>query len=438
MPNTVTATVVAIILLIALNGILAMSEIALVAARHTRLRRRAEGGARGARAALMLQSRPGRFFSTVQLWITLIGVLAGALGEASLARPLEQTLRAVPALAGYARAISLATVVFGIGLLSVVFGELVPKRVAMAHAETVASALAPLMRMLARVAAPAVHVLTTLTDAVLRLVRLRPPVEPAVTEEDIRLMIEQGMQAGVVEPVEREILERVFRLGDRRVTALMTPRTEVVSIDHADPPDVVRQKITDSGHAHFPVVRGSLDRVVGSLHTKDVLAQVLGGRPLDVRSITRPPLYVPEAMTGLKVLQRFKDTGSAVALVIDEFGGVEGLVTPSDILEAIVGEMPPSDEVSEPQIVRREDGSWLVEGRLPIDELKRLLGLERLPDEASAEYETLGGLVMAVLGRVPVSGDHFEMAGFRVEVVDMDGRRVDKVLIAPGAQPGAD
>lgn len=433
MTHSVGLTAVVIGLLILFNGFLAMSEIALVAARHSRLRRRAERGTRGARAALRLASRPGRFFATVQVWITVIGVLAGALGEASLARPLEEWLGRVPALATQARGISLAVVVLGIALLSVIFGELVPKRVAIAHAEQVATTTAPIMRLLARVAAPAIAGLTAATDAVVRLMRLRPPSEPAVTEEDIKITIEQGMQAGVVEPVERDILERVFRLGDRRVTALMTPRTEVVWLDLADPANVVRSKVTESGHAHFPLVRGSLDRVVGTVHTKDLLGQVLSGQSLDLQAIMRPALFVPEAMTGLKVLQRFKDTGSAVALVIDEFGGVEGLITPSDILEAMVGELPVTPEVSEPQVVRREDGSWLVDGRLPLDEFQRLLHCELGPDVSPVDIETVGGLVMHALGRVPVSGDHCDVAGYRVEVVDMDARRVDKVLVLPQA-----
>lgn len=427
---------VAILLLILLNGVLAMSEIALVAARHGRLRRRAERGERGARAALELVRAPARFLATVQIGITLVGVLAGALGEVSIAAVLERRLEDLQILAPYARALSLVIVVAAVTYLSLVFGELVPKRLAMLHAERVAAAVGRPMRALARLASPGVWLLTGSTDLVLGLRRQRAPTEPSVTEEDIRLMIEQGMQAGVIEPLERDMLERVFRLGDRRVTALMTPRTEVVALDVGDPPATLRRKLSDSGHARFPLVRGSLDRVLGLVRASDVAAQLLAGKEPNLQAMLQPALFVPEAMTGLRVLQRFKDTGSQIALVIDEFGGFEGIVTANDILEAIVGDLPLPAEVSEPPIVRRADGSWLVDGRVSTDEVKQLLHLERLPREATAEYETLGGLVMTLLGRIPVSGDRVDVDGFRLEVVDMDGRRVDKVLIVPSGGPG--
>lgn len=437
MTAALATSFVAILLLILLNGALAMSEIALVAARHARLRRRAERGSRGARDALELLAAPASFLAAVQVGITLAGVLAGALGEIGIAAALERMLGDVPWLSTYRRAISLGLVVLGVTYLSLVFGELVPKRLAMLHAESLAAAVAPPMRALSRAAAPLIRILTGSTDVVLRLLRQRASAEPPVTEEDIRLMIEQGMHAGVVEPLERDILDRVFRLGDRRVTALMTPRTDVVAIDLDDPPAVVRRKLVDSEHGRFPLVRGSLDRVLGLVRARDLTEQMLAGGEPDPQAVLQPALFVPEGMTGLKVLQRFKDTGSGIAVVMDEFGGCAGLVTASDILEAIVGELPLPEEIGEPPIVRRPDGSWLVDGRASTDDVKRLLGLERLPREDTAEYETLGGLVMTLLGRVPTSGDRVEVERFQLEVVDMDGRRVDKVLIAPRAEPSA-
>lgn len=431
MTTVLGISLIAILLLVLLNGVLAMSEIALVAARPGRLQRRAERGDRGARAALALVGAPARFLATVQIGITLVGVLAGALGEASIATALERRLAEVTALAPYARAVSLGIVVAGVTYLSLVFGELVPKRLAMLHADALSAVVGRPMGALSRIASPLVRLLTGSTDVVLRMLRQRAPAEPAVTEEDIRLLIEQGMQAGVVEPLEREMLERVFRLGDRRATALMTPRMEVVALDVGDPPALVRRKLFDSGHARFPLVRGSLDRVLGLVRASDVVAQLLAGRDPDLQAVLQPALFVPEGMTGLRVLQRFKDTGSQIALVIDEFGGFEGLVTANDILEAIVGDLPLPEDVSEPAIVRRADGSWLVDGRASTDDVKRLLSLERLPREEAAEYETLGGLVMMLLGRIPVSGDRVAVGGFGLEVVDMDGRRVDKVLIVP-------
>ncbi len=430
------ATLLILLALIACNGWLAMSEMAMVAARRARLRQRADRRQYGARAALELSGAPGRFLATVQLGITLVGVLAGAIGEATIARALESALAGVPSLAPYRRGISLAVVVLGITYVSLVFGELVPKRVGLARAEQVASLTAPLMRALSRLAAPVVRTLTASTDAVLALWRLRAPAESPVTEEDIRLLIAEGTHVGAVEPLERDLLERVFRLGDHRVTALMTPRTEVVCLDVDDPADTVRRTLTDSGHARFPLVQGSLDRVLGMVQAKDVLTQLLAEGTPHLRSVLQPALFVPEGMTGLALLQRFKDTRSPFAFVIDEFGGFEGVVTVNDVLEAIVGDVPLEDRELEPAIVERADGSWLVDGRLRLDELKQLLGLAQLPGEDRAEYETLGGLVMTVLGRIPRSGDAVGLPGFRLEVMDMDGRRVDKVLIA--RQPPGD
>jgi putative hemolysin len=436
MTTALIFSLLAILLLILLNGALAMSEIALVAARHGRLRRRAERGSRGARAALDLVGAPATFLAAVQVGITLAGVLAGALGEIGVAAALERMLGEVPWLATYRRAISLGIVVLGVTYLSLIFGELVPKRLAMLHAESLAAAVAPTMRALSRAAAPLIRILTGSTELVLRLAGQRATAEPPVTEEDIRLMIEQGMHAGVVEPLERDMLDRVFRLGDRRVTALMTPRTKVVAIDVADAPAALRRKLVESEHARFPLVRGSLDRVLGLVRGRDLMRQILAGHDPDPQAVLQAALFVPEGMTGLKVLQRFKDTGTQIAFVIDEFGGVEGLVTANDILEAIVGDLPLPEEIGEPSIVQRADGSWLVDGRASIDEVKRLLGVERLPREDAAEYETLGGLVMTILGRVPTSGDRVDVGDFRLEVVDMDGRRVDKVLIVPPETTG--
>ena len=420
-----------ILVLILLNGLFAMSETALVSARRIRLRQRAEAGDRGARSALELAGSPNRFLSTVQIGISLIGVLAGAFGGATLAEPLAKTLRTVPALAPYAGPVAFGAVVLAITYLSLILGELVPKRLALNEPEAVASRVAPLMRLLSTVAYPAVRFLGVSTEVVLRLLGARATSEPPVTEQEVEILLEEGARAGVFEDEERDLVERALRLDDRPVRDLMTPRPNIVWLDADDPPEEVTRRVAESRHSYFPVARGDLDDLLGLASVKDAWAREMTGQPANLLgSLRRTPL-VPESAPATAALETFRRSGLPVALVLDERGHIEGLVTLTDVLEALVGEIPDGDEDTEEAIVRREDGSWLVDGLLPADELKERLGLGELPREEEADYQTVGGMVMDTLGRVPAAGDRFEWEGYSFEVVDMDGRRVDKVLVTP-------
>ena len=420
-----------ILLLVLANGVFSMSEMAVVAARKARLEQRADAGDAGARAALALASAPTRFLSTVQLGITLIGIIAGAFGGAALSETLAASLRQIPLLAPYSDAVGFGLVVLLITYLSLVLGELVPKRLALNNAERVASLVARPMGVLSVIAAPVVKILSVSTDLLLRLLRARPPQNPPVTEEEVRLLLEEGTEAGVFAEAEQDLVEHVFRLADRRVDEIMTPRPRIVWLDVDAPPEENARRMADSPHAQFPVCRGDLDHVLGIVSVKAVWAQVVRGEPPDVTVGLRPPVYVPESLPALKALEAFKASGTHAALVLDEYGGTEGLVTLIDVLEAIVGDLPAPGQAGAGTIVSRADGSWLVDGLTPVDEVTDLLGID-LEAEAEREgYQTMGGFVMAHLGHIPSTGDTFAWHGLRLEVVDMDGQRVDKILIAP-------
>lgn len=434
--NTAVIEILILLLLILLNGVFAMSEMAVVSSRRARLQQSADEGSKGAQEALELAAEPSSFLSTVQIGITLVGVMAGAFGGATLAGELALVLDNVPLLAPYSRSISVGVVVMAITFLTLVLGELVPKRIALGNAERVAAAVARPMHWLARVAAPLVWLLGKATDLTVNLLRVQPDAEQTVTEEEIIIMLEQATQGGSVAPLEEKLVGHVFRLGDRRVSALLTPRPDIVFMDVDDSPQVVLHKLADSGHSRFPVVQGDLDQVVGVVLTKSLLVQRLQEDDINVMAVMQPPLFVPEGIPALDLLERFKKTRTQMALVLDEYGGLEGLVTVNDILEALVGDMPePGDE--DPEIVKRSDGSWLVDGRLPIDEFLELINARDVPPQEAGAYQTMGGLVMTALERVPHIGDQFFWQGWQMEVVDMDGRRVDRVLVSwPGADDG--
>ena len=444
----IATEVLIILLLLVLNGVFAMSEIAVVTARKIRLEHRAEAGDKGARAALDLAREPTQFLSTVQVGITLIGVLAGAFGGASIAEQLADRFRASTALAPYADALGLGIVVGAITYLSLIIGELVPKRIALAAPERIASVIARPMRVVSRVVAPLVKVLTGSTNLMLRLLGVRAHGEPGLTEEEIRAVLEQGAESGVVEPKEHEIVESVFRLGDRSVGSIMTPRPELDWIDLADGASDANEglvaQLAAERRGMYLVCEDELDRVAGFVHAEDLLAQCLHGGAVDlaaVRAAVRSPLFVPAAIPVLQLLDAFRSSRQHAAVVLDEYGGVEGLVTLHDVLEALVGELPSVDDEDEtPAFVRREDGSWLVDGALPVVDVEAKLDLELHEKEGPTGYQTLGGFVLARLGRLPQVGDYFHWRQHRFDVVDMDGRRIDKVLIAPlarGRETGA-
>jgi putative hemolysin len=429
--SAVAYEVVLILVLILANGVFALSEMAVVSSRRPRLQQRADEGDASAAAALRLVNDPGDFLSAVQIGITLIGILAGAFGGATLARQLALALGQIPWLAPYAESASLILVVIAIAFLSLVFGELVPKRLALNNPERIAAGVARPMRVLAIIAMPLVRLITGTTELVLRLLRVKPSAEPPVTEEEIKVMVSMGAEAGVIAETAQNLVSNIFRLGDLRVSAIMKPRTEVDWLDLEDPPDEVRRKVTASPYSRMPVARGNLDNVLGVVQAKDLLGRCLGGEPLVLQAALRPAIFLPEAATALQLLETFKSTGETMCLVIDEYGGSQGLVTATDVLEAVVGDLGMMGEPNQPRAVQREDGSWLVDGLMQIDELRETIGLDRLPGGEDEGYETLGGFMMAHLERIPSVADHFETGGVRFEVVDMDERRVDKVLITP-------
>jgi len=432
--NSIAFELTVLALLILANGLFAMSEIAVVSARKTRLQQQAEEGNRRAQVALDLANAPNQFLATIQIGISLVGVLAGAFGGATVAEKLSDTLEDIPLLAPYSDAISMGVVVLAITYLSLVVGELVPKRLGLSNAERVAAAVAPSMRSLSRLASPIVRLLDGSTSLVLRLLRVRPEAEQPVSEEEIKLMMRQGTQVGVFEPGEHEMVIQVFRLADQTINGIMTPRPEVVWLDLDDPLQETRQVVSSSGYSRFPVARGDLDHVIGLVYVQDLLARSFADAPPDLEGIVRPALFLPESVTALEAVERLKETRNDAALVIDEYGGFQGLLTTYDILEAIVGDLPVAGEAQDSEAVQREDGSWLLDGMLAVDELCDLMDLAELPYGGKANYQTLGGLVMVALGRIPSPADHFDCCGWRFEVLDMDGHRVDKVLAIPRSQ----
>ncbi|HEU0292857.1 MAG TPA: hemolysin family protein [Anaerolineales bacterium] len=426
--NTLTTEVLILVLLILINGLFSLSEMAIVSARKARLQQHAEEGSKGARTALALAVQPTRFLSTVQTGITLIGILSGALGGATIAESLAAYFAQFPVLEPYSDAIGVGIVVTVITYFSLVIGELVPKRLALNNAERIAIAMAPFMQFVARIARPIVSLLSASTDVTLRLLGSKTAGGPSVTEEEVKILIDEGRASGVFEDVEQEIVERVFRLSDKTVYSLMTHRSEMVWLDVDDPLEQNIKKIVASGHTNFVVCKGNVDQVIGILRAKDLLREYAAGRSIDIPASLQMPPFVPEGINALEVVERLRRDKSSVALVVDEYGTIDGMVTLTDVLEAIVGDIPALDADGEPEAVQREDGSWLLDGMMSTGELQMLLDLDELPED-SDEYDTLGGLLMAQLERVPTVGDTFEWHDFRLEVMDMDGHRVDKVLV---------
>jgi putative hemolysin len=419
-----------IFILLLANGVFAMAEIAVVSARKARLKSLADEGNVKARTALALAQQPTNFLSTVQIGITLVGILAGTFGGATLSEKLKVWIETMPTLAPYAQFISIFVVVGAITYFSLIIGELVPKRVALSNPEGRAMLIAKPMAGLSVLAAPAVWFLTVSTNLVLKVFGLGKDVEAPPSEEEISNLIEQGTTAGVFHKAERAMVEGVLRLDERSVTEIMTRRTKIVWLNVADSDEVNWRKIVTSGHSHFPVYEGTRDHVIGMVSVKSLWANAAAGVPNSVRNHLTQPLVVPQTVHVVQLLESFKKTGKHLALVTDEFGSVQGLVTLIDVMEAIVGDLPePGDRVS-PDAIQREDGSWLVDGSLAVDELRRRFELPPLPGEEDEDYETLGGFMLDRFGHIPRPGEHFTCHGWRFEVVDMDRHRVDKVLLA--------
>lgn len=424
-----------IIVLILLNGVFALSEIAIISARKVRLQQIADSGERGAAEALKLASSPGVFLATVQIGITLIGVLAGALSGATIAEELAAFLSRWQVLQPYASILSFGLVVVAITYLSLVLGELAPKRLALNAPEAIASRVSWPLSQMARVAAPLVRLLSGSADLLLHVLGMRPNPEPIVSEEEIRGMLAQGAQAGVFETAEQEMITGVFRLADRRVGSLGTPRPEIDWINLDDSEEEIRSTIIETRRDRLLVARGNLDNVIGVVRARDLLAESLAGKPLQILPALVEPLMIPESLSVLKAIELLKHAPLKLALVFDEYGGLQSLLTNSDILGVIAGEatIAGQEKIS---AVQRPDGSWLLDGRMSVEEIQELLDLDTLPFADRAGYATLGGMVMTYLGRVPSPSDSFHWEGYRFEVMDMDGLRVDKVLAEKSTPTG--
>ena len=425
---------VAILLaLIALNAIFAMAEVALLTAKRSKLQRMVDAGDRQAAAALELGEDPNRFLSTVQIGITTIGILNGVVAESALSAPVAIWLEGLGVANDTSGWLASTLIVVIITYLSIVFGELVPKRIGQTNPEPIARIVAKPMLTLALVARPLVKLLSGSTQLLLRAVGIRHAGAPVVTEEEIHALLEEGSDAGVIEENERQMVRNVFRLDDRQITSLMVPRGDIIALDLEEPLNENLQRIQASEHSRFPVCKGGFDEVVGIINAKVLLAQTLRGEPPDFKTDLQPAVFVPESLTGMELLEHFKSSGVQMAFVIDEYGEIQGLITLQDLIEAIAGEFKPDDH-EDAWAIQRQDGTWLLDGIIPVPELKDTLGLEAVPEEDKGRYNTLSGMLMLLMGRIPSAGEAVEWEHWRFEIIDMDGKRIDKVLASKQAE----
>ena len=419
-----------LVFLILLNGAFAMSEMALTASRKARLQVMVEGGEAGAQAAMELHENPTRWLSTVQVGITSIGILNGIVGEAAFSAPLAEWLQQVLPVKPRAAAVSAtAMVVAVITFLTIIFGELVPKRLGQMYPEVLARLVARPMNWMSAAARPFVWLLGASTETVLRLLGIRGGPSRSVTEEEIAASLEEGVGAGVIEAQEHQMVRNVFRLDDRQIGSMMIPRADIIWLDAAAPLEQMLERIVQSGRTRYPVCRGSVDDVIGVVSVHTLLPPLAQGLRPDLSEHLKPPVFVPETLSGMELLEHFRQTSADMVFVVDEYGAVQGVITERDLLEAITGEFVGLDAGEEAWATQRADGSWLMDGLIPIPELKDRLGLKEVPDEDRGRYNTLAGMVMLLLGRLPATGDSVDWAGWRFEVVDLDGKRVDKLLV---------
>jgi putative hemolysin len=427
--NSVLLETGIILLLLLGNGVFAMTELAVVSARKSRLKAMAAMGDARAAAALALAEAPNQFLSTVQVGITSVGILAGAFGGATLAGEIGRGLMAIGVPAAYAQAAGVGLVVVAITFCSLILGELVPKRVALSNPEGIARVMAGPMARLAGWASPAVKLLSLATELVLRLLRLQPRPASPVTEEEVRALIREGREAGVFQQTEARMVEGVLALDRLPVREIMTPRAKIIWISMDESHDALWHKIVVSGHSTFPVYQGQRDNVVGLISVKAIYANLAAGLPVKVKDLVTKPLIVPSSLAAISLLDTFKRSGQFHALVADEFGGIVGLVSLHDVMEAVIGDFPSQDARLKPTAKRRDDGSWLVDAMIEIEDFQALLPQFVFPPAGARSYHTFGGYVFERLGRVPAEGDAFEANGYRVEIIDMDRNRVDKVLL---------
>lgn len=419
--------IVFLLVLILLNGVFAMSEIALVTARRARLARLAEDGDHSAGIAMKLGEDPTRFLSTIQIGITSIGILSGIVGEAALAVPLSLWMQELGLEQRFSDIGSTVLVVAGITYLAIVVGELVPKRIGQMHPEVIARLVARPIRILSVGTRPFVHLLASSTMLLLRALRQHDNQELPITEEEIHAILHEGSEAGVIEKTEHEMVRNVFRLDERRIGSLMIPRSDLIWLDVERPWAANRRILTEAGYSSFPVCRGGLNEILGVVTMRQIANQALTGSQVSLTAGLEPPVFVPSSLTGMELLDRFRSSNCSMMFVVDEYGDLQGVVFLHDLLESVIGEFQPG-EAEEPWAIQREDGSWLLDGLIPTHELRDTLGLRNLPDEDKARYHTLSGMMMWLLGNVPKTADIAEWEGWRLEVVDLDGKRIDKVL----------
>ena len=417
-----------LIFLIVLNGLFAMSEMSLASSRKARLQVMAETGDAGARTAIELHDNPTQFLSTVQIGITSIGVLNGIVGEAAFSKPLAlwliEHVQMTESVAGIS---ATALVVVILTFVTIIFGELVPKRIGQMYPEPVARTVAKPMRLLSTITRPFVHLLSVTTEGMLKLLGIRDNGSRSVTEEEIAAQLEEGLDAGVIEAHEHQMVRNVFRLDERQIGSMMIPRGDIAWLDLEVPMTENLATIAEHGHSRYPVCRGGLDDVVGVMTAQQLLHQLTQHQDNDLNHGLLPAVFVPETLSGMELLEHFRASDVQMVFVVDEYGEVQGVITLRDVLEAITGEFAPP-EASDAWAVQRDDGSWLIDGLIPAPELKDRLEIKTLPDEDRGRYNTLAGLVMMLLGRLPRTTDAVEWEGWRFEVVDMDGKRVDKIL----------
>lgn len=419
--------IIVFFLLILLNGMFAMSEMALITARRTRLAKLAEDGDRAAAVALKLGQDPTRFLSTVQIGLTAIGVINGIIGESSFAPPFIAWLQNLGLDPEVSRIGATAIVVMLITYVTIVIGELVPKRLGQSNPEGIARIFSLPMQALATATRPFVRLLSASTDAILRILGRQLPSGPSVTEEEIHALLEEGSEAGIIEQQEHEMVRNVFRLDDRQLGSLMVPRSEIIYLDTTLPIDENMRLVAESEHSRFPVCHGNLQSLLGVVNAKQLLSHTLKGSLTNLAENLQPCVFVPETLTGMELLDHFRTSGTQMVFVVDEYGETQGLVTLQDLLEAVTGEFVPRN-IEDSWAVQREDGSWLLDGLIPVPELKDTLDLRSVPEEDKGVYHTLSGLVMWLLGRMPQTGDITDWENWRLEVIDMDSKRIDKVL----------
>lgn len=422
--------IILLFILLIINGLFSMTEMAVVSLRKSKLQSEVAKGNRKAQTAIDLAENPGDFFSTIQIVITLVGVVTGAIGSVAFSAPLARVIAQVASVSRFADSIAVLIVSLLVTYFSLVIGELIPKRIALASPEKIALNVSGAMTAIARISKPIVAFLSFSTDLGLKLLGVQENTEPAVSEEEVKVMIEEGKRSGVFEETEQDIVESVFRMSDRAVHAMMTPRTDVTWVDLDESTQEILAEIRESNDSYYPVVRGGADNVLGILNAKKILDRFILGEEVCLDELIDTPLYLPESTPALAALESLRKSGKQAAIILDEYGGFSGLVTLVDILEELVGEIPSSDdETYEPEIVTRDDGSWLIDGGLDIEDMKDMLGIDELADQERVDYQTVAGFMLSQFGFIPKAGDSFQVGEYRFEVVDMDGRRVDKVLV---------